>query len=105
MTVGDQDSRPPAVVKVIELHSPSQPRLDVAQSGAVGDVVKVVVAAVKVQSGSVIAEIRFDDILITTVHEVVCGKTHARLFGSVLVVRHGGLPADFCKRTVLVIVK
>src|SRR5258708_31455984 len=104
MAVGDQDSGPPAVVKVVELHSPSQPRFDLAQAGGVCDVIKVIAAAIQVERRSVITEIGFDDVLIAAVRKIVCGKAHSSLLGPVLVVRHSRLSPNIAERSVMVVV-
>src|SRR5580704_12928486 len=104
MAIGDQDSGPTTIVKVIELHSPPQPVLDLAQSRAVGNVIKVIVTTIEVERWGVVAEVRFDDVLIAVVGKVVCRKAHACLLGTILVVRHAGFLSDVGERSVLVVV-
>src|SRR5712671_2155182 len=104
MAICDEDSRPPAVIEVDKLHSPSQPVLDLSQSRAVGYVVKIVVTAIQIERWSVIAEIGFNEVLMPAVPEVASGKTHAGLLGTIFVVRHTGFLSDVGERTVLVVV-
>src|SRR5438445_929068 len=104
VAIGDQEIRPPTVIEVVELHSPSKPAFDLAQASAVGDVIKIVLAAIPVERRGVVAEIGFDDVLKPAVREIVGGKAHARLLRSILVVRHAGFLADLCEGPIVIVV-
>src|SRR5580704_3755803 len=68
------------------------------------DIIKIVVSAVEVESGRIVAEIGFYDSLMPTVVVVGGGQSHASLHGPIFAVCHTRLLADIGKCAVMVIV-
>ena len=104
MAVGDENPRPSAVVKIVELHTPTQPSRYRPESGGIGNIVKHVSPAIEIERRRVIAEICFHDSLMTGV-EIVSGRyTHSCLDSTVLVVCDSGSLGQLRKCAVVIVV-
>src|SRR5712692_9779084 len=98
MPVVDKDAGPTAVVVVIELHPPSQPVPDLPQTSPESDVIEVIVAAIKIESRCVIAEVCLHDALFAGVRVIIGGEAHAGLFRAILVVGHASVCCQVTER-------
>ena len=104
MAVANQNTGPPAVIEIVELHSPSEPGRNPSQADCTCDVVKCIVAAVEKDCWRIVAKVGLHNILIAIVRVVARGGAHTRLHGALFAVCNTGRFADFGKSTVVIVV-
>src|SRR5579871_746655 len=104
MAIRNKNPGPATVVEIVKLHSPTQPGSNSPQPGRIRNIVKIIVALIEIQGQRIVTEVSFDNVLTSTMGEIVGRDPHASLFRTIFVVGHTGAPTNFSKCPIMVVV-